>query len=241
MQCDRTYGSRLRTERIKSHKMTREELVEQQLGLGMDHYESGRLEEAMAAWREGMQGDADDAAYHYNLGLALSDLGQTDEAAAQWREAIRMGPDFYEPLFHLVVAISTGLKSGKDKVGWRELRDLCREALALDPSDASQRAYLLQTEGVAEWEWGDRQAAMDSLRAAIEAEPRNPRHYETLGQMQRLTGDWRGMARTVSVRCQEADFDSACYESCVGRLRLIGVVLLVAGVGLLLRKWRRGR
>ena len=49
---------------------------------------------ARAAFTEAVQQKPDDAAYHYNLGLALGHLEQHDAAAASLREALRLRPDF---------------------------------------------------------------------------------------------------------------------------------------------------
>lgn len=220
--------------------MTAVDLAEQQLALGAKHYEAGRLEEAMAVWREGMKGDADDAAFHSNLGLALSDLGQNDEAAAHWREAIRLYPDFYEPHFHLVCALADKLDEADRNLPWQEVRQLCRDALALEPDVAVQKAYLLRLLGVAEWELGDRRRAITTLQASITAEP-DQWTYERLGQMQRRLGHWRGMWRTAVAMCELPNLDPAPYEQCRKRVQLFGVLFLVLGGVLLFRKLKRER
>ena len=54
----------------------------------------GRLEEAMAAFREAIRVKPDHANAHNNLGVALIKQGRWQEAMASFREAIRLNPKF---------------------------------------------------------------------------------------------------------------------------------------------------
>ena len=82
--------------------------------LGTHLKESGRaadaapiLDRAVAAAREAIRLQPDDAAAHYNLGVALDGQGKLDEAVAEYREAIRLQPDFAEAHFNLGIALAT--------------------------------------------------------------------------------------------------------------------------------------
>jgi Flp pilus assembly protein TadD len=55
---------------------------------------AGRLEEAVAAFREARARDAADARYAYNLGLALLRLGRGAEARSLFEETLRLEPRF---------------------------------------------------------------------------------------------------------------------------------------------------
>jgi tetratricopeptide (TPR) repeat protein len=62
--------------------------------LGNALYYKGRLDEAIAEWREANRLDKNIPEAHYNLGLALEDYkGQLDEAVLEYREAIRIKKD----------------------------------------------------------------------------------------------------------------------------------------------------
>src|SRR5262249_19699430 len=54
----------------------------------------GRLDEAIAAYREALRLNKDDAEVHSNLGNALKDKGHLDEAIAEGREALRLTKEF---------------------------------------------------------------------------------------------------------------------------------------------------
>ena len=61
--------------------------------LGMALHETGRVDEAMAEFREAIRIDPDFAIGHYNLGVALKEQGKLDEAIVEYRAAIRIDPD----------------------------------------------------------------------------------------------------------------------------------------------------
>ena len=54
----------------------------------------GKLDEAIAAYREAIRLKPDYAEAHSNLGIALAGQGKLDEAIAEYREAIRLKPDY---------------------------------------------------------------------------------------------------------------------------------------------------
>jgi len=56
--------------------------------------ERGKLDEAIAEFREAIRINPDFAEAHYNLGKAWHGLGELDLAVAEWREAIRLKPDY---------------------------------------------------------------------------------------------------------------------------------------------------
>jgi tetratricopeptide (TPR) repeat protein len=60
--------------------------------VGIFYLESGRYEEAIAAFRESLRLKADSAATHYNLGLSLSNLQRVDEASREFAETLRIDP-----------------------------------------------------------------------------------------------------------------------------------------------------
>jgi FkbM family methyltransferase len=62
--------------------------------LGVALKEQGKLDEAVAAYRQAIRIKADSAETHSNLGVALYDQGKLDEAVAAYRQAIRIKPDY---------------------------------------------------------------------------------------------------------------------------------------------------
>jgi tetratricopeptide (TPR) repeat protein len=52
----------------------------------------GKLDEAIASYRQALQIDPNLAAAHYNLGSALSNQGKLDEALAELEIAVRLDP-----------------------------------------------------------------------------------------------------------------------------------------------------
>ena len=89
----------------------------------------GKLDEAIAAYREAIRLKPDDAEAHYNLGIALSGQGKLDEAIAEYREAIRLKPDYAEAHYNLGIALD-----GQGKLD--EAIAEYREAIRLKPDYA---------------------------------------------------------------------------------------------------------
>jgi len=62
---------------------------------GNEAFFSGRYEEAIAAYKEAIRLDPDDAESHYRLGWTYQRLGRSGvEQMALFREAIRLNPDY---------------------------------------------------------------------------------------------------------------------------------------------------
>jgi superkiller protein 3 len=65
----------------------------------------GRLDEAVAAFRRGLERAPGDAEAHYDLGNALREQGRCDEAVAAYRRAIELKPDYAEAYCNLGVTL----------------------------------------------------------------------------------------------------------------------------------------
>ena len=103
--------------------------------IGKALFELGRLEEAVARYRQalGLREDFPDA--HYNLGLALVALRRQAEAEKAYREAIRLQPDF--------PAARTDLGRLLASLGRRvEAEECYREAIRTDPEFAAAHTNL---------------------------------------------------------------------------------------------------
>lgn len=68
--------------------------------IGLQLQTSGRLREAVDAYRRYLSGDPQSADVHYNLGLALQNLQRYDEALASYATAIALRPTFGSPYFN---------------------------------------------------------------------------------------------------------------------------------------------
>ena len=66
----------------------------------------GKLEEAIAEYREALRLKPDYPEAHANLGNALKDQGKLDEAITECREALRLKPDYAEAHYNLGNALS---------------------------------------------------------------------------------------------------------------------------------------
>jgi serine/threonine protein kinase/Flp pilus assembly protein TadD len=64
------------------------------LNLGVTLWNKGRLDEAIAEYREAIRLKKDYAPAHNNLGIVLRDKGQFDEAIAEYRKTLRIKRDF---------------------------------------------------------------------------------------------------------------------------------------------------
>lgn len=217
---------------------TAEELVEKHLAAGAEHYASGRIVEALSEWRQALAADPLDADAHYDVGLALYETGMTEEGIGHWREAIRLSPDFFEPYYQLVCALWD--RQEVNKGVWRDARLLCWRALALDAATVVQKAYLLRFLGVAEWNQGERHRAIATMKASVSVQP-DQWAYEHLSEMQARTGQWQASLKTFHEMAELPDCDFSRYERCHGRVRVVGVVVLLIGAALLVGRMARRR
>jgi len=63
---------------------------------GMEYYERGEYDEAVAEFQAAIELEPDDAGAHRNLGTAYLEQGKYEEAAAAYEKAIELDPDFGE-------------------------------------------------------------------------------------------------------------------------------------------------
>jgi len=63
---------------------------------GMEYYERGEYDEAVAEFQAAIELEPDDAGTHRNLGTAYLEQGKYEEAAAAYEKAIELDPDFGE-------------------------------------------------------------------------------------------------------------------------------------------------
>ena len=97
--------------------------------LGMVLAGQGRVEEAVAHYREALRIKPDNEEAHNNLGAALSGQGRAAEAIAHYREALRLKPDAVEAHNNLGLALA-GQGQADEAIAQY------REALRLNPDMA---------------------------------------------------------------------------------------------------------
>jgi tetratricopeptide (TPR) repeat protein len=101
--------------------------VQQTFDLALQHHRAGRLQEAIAAYRQAIALDPGFPEAHGNLGIALKDQGQLDEAIAAYRKAIELRPNFAAAHSNLGNAL-------KDKGLFDEAIAAYRQAIAFRPN-----------------------------------------------------------------------------------------------------------
>ena len=88
---------------------------------GVEHFEQGRVQEAITEYSEAIRLDPEYAAAYYNRGQAYFTLGQAQLAIQDYDEAIRLSPDRPElPLAHVGRAMAYTLL-GKDEEAQRDI------------------------------------------------------------------------------------------------------------------------
>jgi tetratricopeptide (TPR) repeat protein len=137
----------------------------------------GKLDEAIAEYREAIRLKKDYAKAHYNLGKALEDKGKLDEAIAEYREAIRLKKDFANAHVNLGVAL-------RSKGQLDEAIAECREAIRLKKDDAVAHINL----GVALHDKGQLDEAIAEFRQAIRLKKDDPLAHSNLGNALRAQG-----------------------------------------------------
>jgi len=105
------------------------------LNLGTDLLAHGKVEEAVAAYRQAAKLNPEDEDMHYNLALALAKQGNRKEAQEQYLEALRIYPDYTEAhnnLGNLLVADGN----------YGDAIAHFKEALKISPENASAHSNL---------------------------------------------------------------------------------------------------
>jgi tetratricopeptide (TPR) repeat protein/2-polyprenyl-3-methyl-5-hydroxy-6-metoxy-1,4-benzoquinol methylase len=175
------------------------------------HHQAGRLDEAIACYREVLALKPDLTAAHNNLGNALCEQGKLEEAEASYRRALALQPDHIEAHNNLgtvlyererfeeaaasyrqALALEPGYAAALDNLGAAlhrqgkldEAEASIRLALALKPDFAGAYDNL----GTLLWQQGKLEEALDSIRRALALAPDFTRALDNLGAMLRDLG-----------------------------------------------------
>lgn len=218
------------------------DIAESHWEIAAEHYEAGRLSEAINVYRTALKYAPEHPALHTNIAAAFTAAGIHDEAIAHLRKAIESDRNVFEANYGLIIELSDKAWEDPDKLARRELRDLCRLALRLDTQKFVYRNYIFYVLWSMEWRLGERKAAMKTLRNAIEANPDCAENYLTLSQMQKQTGNFVGAFRTLYQYAGHPSFDPAACVPCAKCIRrLTAYALLAVGGAVLVGYLRRRR
>ena len=150
----------------------------------------GRMEEAIAAYREAVRRQPNYATAWSNLGSALQGQGNLDEAVAAYREALRLNPDYAMAHYNLGNALRV-LRRPVEAI------DACRAAARLKPDFPEAHSNL----GAVLNEQGHLEEARAAYQDALRLRPDWGSAAATLVHLDRQLCRWDGLApRAAALR-----------------------------------------
>ena len=141
-----------------------------QNNFGLALLEKGRVDAAMAHFREAVGADPGYSRPHNNLGIALLEKGRSDEAIAQFQTALEDRPDFADVCYNLGVAL---LRKGQ----FQEAVTPFQRAVESRPDFAKARYGL----GSALLRTGRTREAIAQFRKTLELDPGYAEAHSDLG------------------------------------------------------------
>ena len=174
----------------------------QSLNLGTELLAEGKIDSAVAQYKEALRLNADDEVAHYNLALALAKLGDRHAAEEQYREALRIYPDYAEAHNNL-----GNLLAAEGKL--EEAMTNLEAAVRLAPSDATAHNNL----GNALARQRRLAEAVHCFREAIRLKPDYVEAHYNLGAAHLLQGDPdEAIAELEAALRLKPDFEPAIRE-----------------------------
>jgi predicted O-linked N-acetylglucosamine transferase (SPINDLY family) len=156
-------------------------MAAEMMTMAVQHHQAGRLDEAIAMYRQVLSEDAANVVAFSNLGAALQQQGRLEEAAGCYERALALAPDLVEALGNLGTVRKQQGKSTEAEASYRR-------ALALRPGSAVVHCDL----GVVLQEQGRLDEAIASYRRAIELDPGLVQALFNLGTALKSAGDIEG-------------------------------------------------
>jgi tetratricopeptide (TPR) repeat protein len=173
---------------------------------GMEYYDQGELDKAIAEFEKAIELDPNDAEAHRNLGTAYGEQGKWEECAAAYERAIEIDPDFGEAYGDLTAAyfylerIPEALEAGE-------------KAIELAPDYATAHNNL----GIVYKEQGEFDLAIVEYKKAIELDPSDPKPHNNLGNVYKQQGKF-DLAIAEYEKALETDPDYATAYLSLGLL-----------------------
>jgi protein O-GlcNAc transferase len=155
--------------------------VSEAMAVAVKQHQAGRLDEAIALYRQVLTFDTVNVVAYSNLGAALQQQGRLDEAADCYHRALALAPDLVEALGNLGTVLKLQGKAAEAEVSYRR-------ALSLRPESAVVHCDL----GVVLQEQGRLDEAIACYRRAIELQPGFVQALFNLGTALRGIGDLDG-------------------------------------------------
>ncbi|MGZ5927826.1 MAG: tetratricopeptide repeat protein, partial [Rhizomicrobium sp.] len=170
------------------------------------HHQAGRLDEAVACYRQVLTVNPDLASAHTNLGTALCEQGKLEEAESSYRRALTLQPNLASAhnnlgtvlfeqgkladavrCYHMALSLEPDYVAALDNLGAAlhrqgkldEAEASIRRALAIRPDFAGTHDNL----GTVLWEQGKLEDAEASTRRALALAPGFTRALDNLGAM----------------------------------------------------------
>jgi tetratricopeptide (TPR) repeat protein len=161
--------------------------------------DQGRMDEAIARYREFVQSDPDDFEGQRQLGAALLEAGQAKEAVAPLRRAVELQPR----------SAAAHYSFGYDLLQlqqFAEAQDQFQQALALD-ADYATAQYAL---GMALWAGGKHEEAVQSFREGVRRWPTSAEAHYNLGAVLERSGQ---LDAAVDSYTKAADINQAYADA----------------------------
>ncbi|MFB8797813.1 MAG: tetratricopeptide repeat protein [Microcoleus sp.] len=156
-----------------------QETAETNFQTGQQLAGEGKLDEAIAIYRQAIELNPNNPEFHRSLGEVLQRVGKHQEAIASYRQAIELQPKFSKAYHNLGNALSQ-LKQ------WPEAIASYRQAIELNPNFPT--AYYRLAEALKQL--GETESAIAAYRQAIELNPNNPDCHHSLGELWRQQGKY---------------------------------------------------
>ena len=160
--------------------------------------DQGRIEEAIARYREFVGTDPTDPEGHNNLGAALMKAGRDEDAVASFQRSIQLRADNPKTLNNLGVAL---MRTGRFEAAVAPLQ----RAVELQPDNPDARGSL----GQALMQVGRLEEAVASFQRAVALRPNSPEAHDNLGvalmQAGRLQEATASLERAVVLGPQNAE------------------------------------
>ena len=207
------------------------ELADQHWEKGCDLYREGDRAGAIDEWQESLRICPENAVVLYNLGCAFEDAGKHEQAMAEWQKAVEVDAQDWRSYLALAGAYWEQAKGRNSRTYWQKSCQAYREALTIKRRDRAYDSAALRAIGYMEWKIGNKRAAMEAIKAAIQNEPEETWGYDALGRMQARLGHWKGMVQTAKALGEVQSNETFDYRPCLRCLLSLAFLLIAVTTG----------